>query len=234
MTQFDDDAVAELLRLVGAEVERRDDGLAHQSESLLAWAAHDLRAALTMEERGQDERDADAFARRAMARLAVHRVEQRLPRRILRERAAPVAGTVAQAMPLARQERCAVLLELAAAAGAGRELWDEPCDTWVELPPDVAGDRGGAAYVAMRVSGDSMEPVLSPHDVILVQLDTPPAVDDLIVARRPDQGFVVKRVASLTNREIELASLNSEYAPVIVRRAPTAVLGTVIARFRRS
>jgi SOS-response transcriptional repressor LexA len=233
MTQFDDDAVGELLRLVGAEVERRDEELAGQSEALLAWIARDLRAGATLEERARDEHDADAFARRAVARLAVRRVEQRLPRRELRERAAPVAGTVAQAMPLARQERCAVLLELAAAAGAGRELWDEPCDTWVEVPADVAGERGSGAYVALRVDGDSMEPVLSPRDVILVQLDTTPVVDDLVVARRPDEGFVVKRVASLTSREIELASLNAAYEPVRVQRAPTTVLGTVIARFSR-
>jgi len=232
MTQFDDDAVGELLRLVGAEVERRDEELAGQSEALLAWIARDLRAGATTEERARDELDAEAFARRAVARLAVRRVEQRLPRRELRERVAPVAGTVAQAMPLARQERCAVLLELAAAAGAGRELWDEPCDTWVELPADVTGERG-AAYVALRVDGDSMQPVLSPRDVILVQLDTTPAVDDLVVARRPDEGFVVKRVASLTSREIELASLNPVYEPVRVRRAPATVLGTVIARFSR-
>jgi phage repressor protein C with HTH and peptisase S24 domain len=191
MTQFDDDAVGELLRLVGAEVERREEGLLDQSEALLAWVAQDLRASATVEERARDERDAEAFARRVLARLTVQRVERRLPRRELYERAAPVAATVAQAIPLARQERCAVLLELAAAAGAGRELWDEPCDTWVELPADVPADR----YVALRVDGDSMEPVLSPRDVILVQLDTAPAVDDLVVARRPEEGFVVKRVA---------------------------------------
>ena len=231
MTQFDDDAVGELLRLVGAEIERRDEGLAGQSEALLAWIAQDLRASATTDERGQDERDADAFARHVVARLAVRRVEQRLPRRVLHERAALVAATVAQAMPLARQVRCAVLLELAAAAGAGRELWDEPCDTWVELPDNVA--RGSDRYVALRVDGDSMEPVLSPRDVILVQLDTSPEVDDLVVARRPDEGFVVKRVASLTSRAIELASLNEAYEPVTVRRTRSTVLGTVIARFRR-
>jgi phage repressor protein C with HTH and peptisase S24 domain len=111
----------------------------------------------------------------------------------------------------------------------GRALWDEPCETWVELPPDLPADR----YVALRVDGDSMEPVLSPHDVILVQLDTVPAVDDLVVARRPEEGFVVKRVASLTSREIELASLNAAYEPVTVRRTRSTVLGTVVARFTR-
>jgi phage repressor protein C with HTH and peptisase S24 domain len=77
-----------------------------------------------------------------------------------------------------------------------------------------------------------MEPVLSPRDVILVQLDTVPVVDDLVVARR-EEGFVVKRVASLSSREIELASLNAAYDPVKIRRTRSTVLGTVIARFTR-
>ena len=37
MTQFDDDAVDELMRLVGAELERGDTGVVYQSESTLAW-----------------------------------------------------------------------------------------------------------------------------------------------------------------------------------------------------
>jgi phage repressor protein C with HTH and peptisase S24 domain len=76
--------------------------------------------------------------------------------------------------------------------------------------------------------------VLAPRDVILVQLDASPSVDDLVVARRPDEGFVVKRVASLTPQQIELASFNEAYAPVTVPRGPATVLGTVIARFSRT
>ena len=228
MTQFDDDAVDELMRLVGAEVARRDEDLALQSEAMLAWVAQDLRAGASGAERARDERDAEEFARRALSRLAIRRAEQRLPRRALRRRAAPLAATVTQSLGAALEQRCAVLLELAAAAGSGRELWDEPCENWVELPSDLPSAR----YLAMRVDGDSMEPVLGARDVILVQLDATPAVDDLVVARRPEEGFVVKRVASLTPKRIELASFNEAYEPVTVRRDPTTVLGTVIARFR--
>lgn len=230
MTQFDDDAVDELMRLVGAELERMDIESRYQSEAMLAWLAQDLRASASIAEHERDERDADAFVRRASARLAERRAEQRLPRRPLRGRTAPVAATVAQSLALALDAGCAVMLELSAAAGSGRELWDEPCDTWVELPADLPSAR----YVAMRVDGDSMQPVLAPRDVILVQLDAVPAVDDLVVARRPESGFVVKRVASLTSRQLELASFNDAYPPVTVRRDPSTVLGTVIARFSRS
>lgn len=230
MTQFDDDAVDELMRLVGAELERRDTDAVHQSEATLAWIAQDLRAGASTAERERDERDADAFARRESARLAERRAERRLPRRPLRSRVAPVAATVAQSLGLAVDAGCAVMLELSAAAGSGRELWDEPCDTWVELPADLPSAR----YVAMRVDGDSMQPVLAPRDVILVQLDAVPMVDDLVVARRPEAGFVVKRVASLNARQVELASFNDAYPSVTVRRDPSTVLGTVIARFSRS
>jgi SOS-response transcriptional repressor LexA len=229
MTQFDDDAVDELMRLVGAELERTDRDAVHQSEAVLAWIAQDLRSGVSTADNARDERDADAFARRAVARLAERRVERRLPRQTLRSRAAPMAATVAQSLALAMDAGCAVMLELAAAAGSGRELWDEPCDTWVELPTDLPSAR----YLAMRVDGDSMQPVLAPRDVILVQLDAVPAVDDLVVARRPEAGFVVKRVASLTARQLELASFNDAYPPVTVRRDPSTVLGTVIARFSR-
>lgn len=229
MTQFDDDAVDELMRLVGAELERRDTGVVYQSESTLVWLARDLQSGACAADRERDERGAGVFAQRAAARLARRRTERRLPPQTLRNRTAPVTGTVAQSLSLAMDAGCAVMLELAAAAGAGRELWDEPCDTWVELPTGLPAAR----YVAMRVDGDSMQPVLAPRDVILVQLDATPAVDDLVVARRPDAGFVVKRVASLTPRQLELASFNEAYPPVTVRRDPSTVLGTVIARFTR-
>ena len=37
MTQFDDDAVDELMRLVGAELERGDTRVDYQSEWALGW-----------------------------------------------------------------------------------------------------------------------------------------------------------------------------------------------------
>lgn len=138
-------------------------------------------------------------------------------------------ATVSQAMAIAGDQRCATMLDLAAAAGTGRAIWDEPCESWLELPPDVPSSR----HVALRVEGDSMEPVLTPRDVILVKLDAAPVVDDLVVARLADDGFVVKRVASLSGRSIMLASFNPVYEPIVARRDQVHVLGTVIARFRR-
>lgn len=201
----------------------------HDDERFLARLARDLRARMSPAERARDERDADAFAQRAALRLAIRRVEESLPRRAPRYRDTPMVATVSQSVLLAAADGCAPLLDLAAAAGAGRALWDEPCDAWLELPADLPPSR----YVALRVAGDSMDPVLASRDVMLVKLDTAPCVNDLVVARLPDDGFVVKRVAALANGSIELASFNSAYDPIVVPRDQVAILGTVIARFAR-
>ncbi len=229
MVRFDDRSIDDLMSAVGREVELADHELAHQDERFLLWLANDLRTGIDHEQRSQDERGAAEFARRALNRLKVRLAEKRLPRRTLRERAASVRATLAHAVPAASRERCATMLDLAVAAGEGRELWDEPCDRWLELPDDVPSSR----YVALRVAGDSMAPVLGSREVILIELDAIPRVDDLVVARLPDQSHVVKRVASMKGSTIELASFNPEYESIFVARDPSPVVGTVIARFTR-
>lgn len=234
MTQHDDaadvGALDQLLSIVGGEIARQDDVLAFQDERYLAWLAQDLREGLTSEEHEKDERDADAFVARSVLRLSIARAERRLPRRPLHARTGSVQGTVAQALPIAAEERCAVMLGMSAAAGNGRELWDEACDSWLELPSDVATGR----YLALGVSGDSMLPLLTQRDVILVKLDAVPAVDDLVVARVGENGYVVKRVASITAQEMQICSFNPTYPALTLRRDDIALMGTVIARFSRS
>ena len=227
MVRLDDRAIDDLMSAVGRETELADEDLAYQDERFLFWLANDLRTGLDHEQRSQDERDAAEFARRALTRLKIRLVERKLPRRRLRERSASIDATLAHAVPAAMRERCATILDLAVAAGGGRELWDEPCDSWLELPDDVPSGR----YVALRVAGDSMAPILGPREVILIELDAKPRVDDLVVARLPDQSHVVKRVASMKGSTMELASFNPEYESIFVAREPSPVVGTVIARF---
>ena len=76
------------------------------------------------------------------------------------------------------------------------------------------------------------EPVLEPRDVILIKLDGSPKTNDVVVARIPDEGYVVKRVAGMQNGRIELASFNPDYKPIFIDRHRSSILGTVIARFR--
>ena len=229
MARFDDGSLDILMSALGRETESADENLSYQDERFLYWLANDLRMGLDHDQRSRDGREAIEFARRTINRLQVSLAEKRLPRRQLRERAASIRATLAHAVPAASRERCATILDLAVAAGAGRELWDEPCDRWLELPDDVPSAR----YVALRVAGDSMAPVLDEREVILIQLDAAPRVDDLVVARLPDQGHVVKRVASMKGSTMELASFNPEYESIFVAREPSPVVGTVIARFTR-
>jgi phage repressor protein C with HTH and peptisase S24 domain len=229
MARFDDRSLEELMSAVGREAELADRALAYQDEQFLYWLANDLRTGLDHEQRSDDDRAAAEFAQRALTRMKVRIAEKRLPRRQLRERPASINATLAHSVPAASRERCATILDLAVAAGSGRELWDEPCDRWLELPDDVPSGR----CVALRVAGDSMAPILGPREVILIELDASPRVDDLVVARLPDQSHVVKRVASMKGSTIELASFNPEYESIFVAQDPSPVVGTVIARFTR-
>ena len=230
MIRYDEDLIDELMRLVAAEIEVADGERSYRDERFLCWLAEDLRAGMSGAEKTKDECDAKLFARRAVARVAAHRAGVRLPYRELRYRGAPVVAIVSRALGNAAKESCATMLDLAVAAGHGRELWEEPCEEWLELPDDIsASDR----YLAMRVSGDSMSPVLEQRDVILIKLGGVPAIDDLVVARVPDQGYVVKQVTSLKNGRVELASFNPRYKSMVIPRDRSSILGIVIARFKR-
>jgi phage repressor protein C with HTH and peptisase S24 domain len=183
------------------------------------------------EERVRDELDASVFARRISARIAARRAEKKFPPRELKERAAPTTASVIDSLQQSAREGCATLLDLAVAAGVGRELWDESCEQWLELPADILpSDR----YVALRVAGDSMSPVLEPRDVILLKLGSHPAIDELVVARIPDHGYVVKYVSAIKENRIELSSFNPEYSAVLIPRSNHAIVGTVLARFRHA
>ena len=165
------------------------------------------------------ERDLGAraaeFARGAAQRILSRTLAARLP-----ERAIVYSGP--------EGKRSAPLFDMAVAAGGGRELWEEECDSWIALPDDIPDSR----YLALRVAGESMRPLLRPRDVILIQLDAHPAVDDIVVARRADDGYVVKRVAGIRANGLELESLNPEYESILISAGERPVLGTVVARFR--
>ena len=204
----------------------RWDSPFYTNEKLIAWLARDLR------ERAEvcgsvDEGMLDRITHRVYVRLQAAKLGVTdagpcpPPREVAEPRAlaALVNDTV--------RDRCAPRSDLAIAAGVGRELWDEPCDSVVPLPEGVADGR----YLALRVNGDSMTPLIHSGDIILVKLGPEVKRDTVIVARGPDDGYVVKKVGELTRRRIELRSFNPEYASAVIPRDPARVLGTVVLRW---
>ena len=125
------------------------------------------------------------------------------------------------------RRRIAPNVDLGVAAGVGRELWDEPCDSWIDLPPDVAPGQ----YIGLGVKGDSMEPLMHTGDTILVRIGGDLQSDTVVVARHPDNGYVVKRLARLTSTTVHLTSLNDAYPALALPRDPGLIVGTVIMRW---
>ena len=220
----------QLVRLAAAQVQEALDPRDANHARWFDRRASAARAAQSLEERATVAAEARLFAasllsgavrephggRGAVALIVGAPVEREAPQ---------VAG--ADAMHAAEAARCALRFDLAVAAGVGRELWDEPATSWVELPDGLPAGQ----HVALTVRGDSMEPMLHAGDTILVKLGAAANVGDVVVARRPEHGHIVKRVAAATPERLVLASLNASYDDVIVPQEPGAVVGTVVLRW---
>jgi SOS-response transcriptional repressor LexA len=218
-----------LAELAGRELLRDSESPVWRHDGFAAWAGDEARA---YDERrhfgGQTDEEFLARGRELRARvlargLGVRRTTNAPAMRAIRQVAE--RGSPAQVLDWARTERATPVIDLGVAAGVGRELWDEAPDQWVELPPDVPGDR---RYVALRIVGESMAPVMHTGDVVLVRVGPDVKVDTVIVARHPDDGYVCKRVSRLRRRGIELASLEPGRPLITIPRDPALVVGTVL------
>jgi phage repressor protein C with HTH and peptisase S24 domain len=205
---------------------RKRESAFFQDDKFVEWIAREERASLedgsssiefTDEECDEVARSIQSHAAAAKARLkrvsgspGHHRPE--------------VAGSAAKVAAIASANGYAPFIELAVAAGVGRELWDEDASSWVRLP---AGFPKGS-YVALKVNGDSMIPLLHSGDVMVVRLDSPFSSGDIVVARLEDGGFVVKRVGRVEDQFIELLSINASYPSLHVHRSSRPVVGTVV------
>lgn len=222
---------ARLVQLLGAALEHRLPSSDVQARAV-DWLARDARLAQSPAECARTELAGAEFAARVLARRATARAIERAGLRCLsvppEERAPTEVTPVERAVEMARTVRCAPLVELRVAAGAGRALWDQACERWVALPPGLPAGR----YLALGVTGDSMTPLLVPGDTMLVRLGGAVAGGAIVVARGGDDGYVVKQVAGVTARGLELHSLNPSYAPLTVTLEAGVVLGTVMARWR--
>jgi SOS-response transcriptional repressor LexA len=216
-----------LVRIAGERAMQRLDPLDPCETAFLEWYAREARATLSVTEQQRLEAGADRFVRQVLSRRAAQRLRMREIAAEPESAPAWEEGTLAEVVTAAARVRHAPAVDLSVAAGVGRELWDEPCDRWIPLPDGTPDGR----YVALRVTGDSMVPLLHDGDTILVKLGDELVPDTVVVARVPDGGYVVKRVAGVAGSRVELASLNPDYPPIVIRRDPALVLGTVLLRW---
>lgn len=85
----------------------------------------------------------------------------------------------------------------------------------------------GAELSAIRVVGDSMEPLLREGDEVLVDRRDQPFRDGVHVVRL-DESLLVKRVASKGGGRYSLLSQNLAYPPIDVSADEFAIIGRVV------
>jgi phage repressor protein C with HTH and peptisase S24 domain len=222
--QWEADVMADLL---GDHILREPEKFP-LDERIGRWAAVQAIERQTISDREQTQQEAVECAARIRQVMLAARLGDRLPLEVLLSHPASVRGRTSMVRKFAHEIRRAPLVETAVAAGNGTDLLDEVSETWVELP----GEMPKGDYIALPVIGDSMEPFLLARDVVLVKLGPDVARDTVIVARKND-GYVVKYVSSISDREVELASLEASYPTVRVPRLENRIVGTVVARLRR-
>lgn len=224
-------AVDDLMLLVGRLALERLDTLPERElteldRRFLRWWVREERARMSAEERAAMDVRAEAWADRALARQLAARCRVALagaPPDVVPDDERPVR----RVMEDGRRTGRIAAGEYAVAAGVGRELWDEPCAATIGRP--VGLPKGD--YLALRVSGESMRPLMHDGDLMLVKVGAPAVRDAIVVARRPDDGWVVKRVGRVTRETIALESLNADYPAVEVPNDARLVLGTVVMRW---
>jgi len=214
-----------LAEFVGRELARDPAGPVWSDERYLEWLREELRDRGAREHRMSDE----DFARQGEAIMA--QAQAKRLKLVLRERALPQREAPPEYMGASIQDGLAAprgagvpFVSMGIAAGDGRELWDEPVEQWVSLPDDMPDAR----YLALRVVGDSMAPLMHSGDRVLVRLGADVERETVIVARHPDDGYVCKRVANVGSDRLELASLAPDRAPITIPRRQELIVGTVV------
>jgi hypothetical protein len=217
----------QLLAELAARAEMaRGDSPYFVDERVVGWLAREVSSPHRSGD-GWSPARVRAAATRLRARAEGARLKVRLVAGSPPVERAAAAGMIADVLDAARAMRAAPRLDLGAAAGVGRDLWDEPCEQWVRVPDDAPA----GSYVSLRVVGESMDPLLHTGDSVLVQVGSTVARDTVVLARVPDAGYVVKKVGKVTRAQLELQSLNESVPPIVVPRDERTIVGTVVLRW---
>lgn len=120
-------------------------------------------------------------------------------------------------------------LDLGASAGPGAIAGGEGAFDTFRFSRRWLAEQGleSAQLSAIRVEGDSMEPLLNDGDEILVDCSPRPFRDGIHVVRLGET-LMVKRVASAGAGRMALLSQNLAYPPVEVAADEVAIIGRVV------
>jgi len=120
-------------------------------------------------------------------------------------------------------------LEVDASAGPGATLAQEQAFDTFRFSRRWLTEQGldGAQLSAIRVVGDSMEPLLREGDEVLVDRRDQPFRDGIHVVRM-DDSLLVKRVANQGAGRFSLLSQNLSYPPIQVKAEELDVVGRVV------
>ncbi|MFM7404451.1 MAG: helix-turn-helix transcriptional regulator [Erythrobacter sp.] len=120
-------------------------------------------------------------------------------------------------------------LDLGASAGPGRFAGGEAAFDSFRFSRRWLAEQGleRAQLSAIRVEGDSMEPLLNDGDEILLDRAPRPFRDGIHVVRVGDT-LMVKRVASAGPGRVALLSQNLAYPPVEVAAEEAEIIGRVV------
>lgn len=210
------------------EFARLPDGRLRRAwERHLEWLARELYLRQSRRERLRTERQARIMAAYVMSAAAAARLRIQTQRGSPAREAIPTSVAATPLIRSLRQRGRSLLVPLGVAAGTGRDLSDVECEECVSLP---AGMPDGD-YVTMPVVGDSMSPALHDGDLVLVKLGRAAARGAVVVARHPDDGYVVKRLGAPGPDYIELLSLNPAYPAIRIPRDARLIVGTVVFRW---
>jgi phage repressor protein C with HTH and peptisase S24 domain len=98
-------------------------------------------------------------------------------------------------------------------------------DKWDEVRFPGLGDE---PVYALEVSGDSMEPVYRPGCRIVVAPGQSPRKGDRVVARLKNGEVLAKELGRVTERTVELLSLNPKYEPRQVAKSDLSWMARIL------
>jgi phage repressor protein C with HTH and peptisase S24 domain len=121
--------------------------------------------------------------------------------------------------PVRLGEKRIPILDVAASAGHGLEVFDVDPESWATFPLDWLMGLGNPDEMSMlRVEGDSMEPELRDGDHVIIDRSQVAMKDGLHVVATDDHLFL-KRLRVKGRGKAELVSTNPKYPPFEVEIA---------------